>query len=154
MVLTQKQTDLLHAAIELAFGTWDNDPGTHLNAIADRVASAAFGDNELVLFAWDPRHGYCYDCGAPAAYALVSAHGDESVLRCSTCAAGAAADGESITRLFREEERVTRWAVGIHDPARRLRTFDTEDEAVAWVGTLEGVLDGLYYVEPITETEG
>lgn len=40
------------------------------------------------------------------------------------------------------------WIVGLTDPPTRLRRFASEDEAVAFVSTLEGVEDGVYYIDP------
>ena len=67
---------------------------------------------EVVVFGWSNEFGHCYDCGLPAAY-VVGVTQDQldaldpriphTKLRCSVCAAGAAADGEIITRLFTED---------------------------------------------------
>lgn len=60
-----------------------------------------------VEFDWSPEHGSCYECGLPAAYA-VSGPDDHDTphqpnrLRCSVCAAAAAADGDFLIRLFPE----------------------------------------------------
>lgn len=48
-----------------------------------------------VVFEWDDRHGPCYDCGLPAAYRVV----DISVAVCSVCAAGRAANGDTVESL-------------------------------------------------------
>lgn len=41
-----------------------------------------------------------------------------------------------------------KWVVGVVASCRKLATFPTEQDAVAYVGTLPGVEDGRYYVEP------
>lgn len=56
-----------------------------------------------VEFEWDDRFGPCYDCGRPAAYEIDEPKlSREARLRCSTCAATAAAEGERIVWLFAE----------------------------------------------------
>lgn len=53
------------------------------------------------------------------------------------------------------DERATRreasgerpYSVGVHDPPRRLRRFATEDEAAAFIGTLEDHDAGIYYLD-------
>lgn len=63
-----------------------------------------------VTFNWSDEKGNCYDCGLPAAYCLVghSAYETEDKipwLRCCICAAQAAAEGESILYLFKDEKK-------------------------------------------------
>jgi len=48
---------------------------------------------EIVVFQWSRNHGDCEDCGLPAAFA------GESRKMCAVCAAHAAAEGETITRI-------------------------------------------------------
>lgn len=76
-----------------------------------RLTPNADGSMMHVEFDWSTKHGECYDCGAPAAYRLAdwekadddlhAQEGDEA-LRCSVCAALAAADGEGIVFLNAE----------------------------------------------------
>lgn len=59
---------------------------------------------EVVVLGWSNRHGPCYECGLPAAFALA----DEGPLRpeikrCSVCAANDAATGIAIVRIDPEE---------------------------------------------------
>jgi len=61
---------------------------------------------EKVEFLWSTKHGGCYDCGLPAAFARDSQGGlatgldpSEGERLCSVCAANAAADGEPIRRI-------------------------------------------------------
>jgi len=57
---------------------------------------------ELVAFMWDNTKGHCNDCGNPAAYYLTGIRGgfaSGASLRCSVCAAEAAAGGETIARI-------------------------------------------------------
>ena len=95
------------------------------------AVSTLADDIELVVFGWSNKKGHCYECGAPAAYftgtyasgtaaeceAKMRAETDGErgcanpseheplthQLRCSVCAAMAAADGEVITWMYREE---------------------------------------------------
>jgi hypothetical protein len=62
-----------------------------------------------VEFDWDPQFGECYDCGAPAVY-VIDGEGPRAdhLLRCSVCAAQAAADGSEIVYLFERDERLAR----------------------------------------------
>ena len=71
-------------------------------------------DHQLVVFVWSNVKGHCYECGIPAAFAIAKPwyHGvdldelgpipDED-LRCSVCAANAAAEGEPIIKLFEDD---------------------------------------------------
>lgn len=45
------------------------------------------------------------------------------------------------------------WIVGVTASCTKLRRFATEDEAVTFVGTLEGVEDGIYYIDPPTSED-
>jgi len=55
-----------------------------------------------VIHRWDPQHGECYECGAPAAYTSDENSTSPENLRCSVCAATDAASGAVITYLFKE----------------------------------------------------
>ena len=67
---------------------------------------------EIATFAWSNEHGYCYDCGLPAAFFLPRAYINEERTpgapdqkpndvnkRCSICAANDAADGVTVRRI-------------------------------------------------------
>jgi hypothetical protein len=70
-------------------------------------------DLVTVVFGWSPKHGKCYECSLPAAYEMANGYvADEPVwsdepdpenLRCSVCAAMAAANGERIRWMFADE---------------------------------------------------
>lgn len=57
----------------------------------------------IVVMVWSTEHGACNDCGLPAAYVEAST----KVHLCSVCAAQAAADGATISRLFVQPEANT-----------------------------------------------
>lgn len=70
---------------------------------------------EVVTFVWSNKHGWCYDCGMPAAFFLPRAYINETNnpgapdqgptdtnKRCGICAANAAAEGTTVQRI--EEE--------------------------------------------------
>jgi hypothetical protein len=107
LMLTDKQADDLRAAIELAGGSWDraegeDHPAESLDAIDTHLLHAQRDGDRIIMFAWHERHGHCSDCGLPAAFRLVGPRyqpDDEAWLRCSVCAANAAAEGEAIERL-------------------------------------------------------
>lgn len=62
------------------------------------------GEYELVTFVWSREHGSCSDCGLPAAFYGVHAYGQGKHQKlCSVCAANAAADGQPIRRIYRED---------------------------------------------------
>lgn len=63
--------------------------------------STAPAKTEHVEFDWSTEHGECYECGLPAAFSLTADMADTGK-RCCVCAANAAAEGETIIRLFEE----------------------------------------------------
>jgi hypothetical protein len=58
---------------------------------------------EIVVFQWSRKHGECLDCGLPAAFISLNGHGEPNARLCAVCAANAAADGETITRIVELE---------------------------------------------------
>lgn len=104
--LTDNQRDLLLAAIDLAFNTWDRAPeNDELRPIEHALIKARADGNITLLAAWSPKYGECYECGHPAAYRATDAYGQPNderpeTLRCSVCAAQGAADGERLVYLF------------------------------------------------------
>ena len=62
----------------------------------------------MVVHFWSDEHGYCRECGNPAAFLVPDAYGDVPIgdehKRCAVCAANAAADGELVTRIVPEDE--------------------------------------------------
>ena len=63
-----------------------------------------------VVFYWSDKHGFCYECGLPAAFYAPSMYGEgigkpltsEHKL-CAVCAANKAAEGEHIIRIDQHE---------------------------------------------------
>ena len=68
-----------------------------------RRASSLQPGVQRVEFAWSTEHGECLDCGRPAAYTADIYQGKGAPEKfCSVCAAGHAADGCAIKRLFED----------------------------------------------------
>lgn len=57
-------------------------------------------ETRTVVFTWSTKLGNCYDCGLPAAFTVDRE--ESSDLRCAVCAANAAARGETIQRIDKE----------------------------------------------------
>lgn len=80
----------------------------HFQPAPTRVHAFGLGvipdDLEVVVFHWSNEKGHCYECGAPAAFALAN-EGPvrDETLRCAVCAAMAAVDGETIVWLYAED---------------------------------------------------
>lgn len=113
--LTERERNVILAALDLADNTWQADAASEEDQeyAQDKLALGAVYDWLLerqpplvtILFAWSHDHGYCYECGLPAAFVLPDVYGPNSGLitasmkRCAVCAANGAVDGERVVRI-------------------------------------------------------
>lgn len=98
--LTSNQRHLMLAALDLALNNWESDP--EAEALAEVYDWMLARPEPLVtgLFAWNTEHGYCYECGLPAAFTVSPPEAvEDHHRRCAVCAANAAVDGETISRI-------------------------------------------------------
>lgn len=67
--------------------------------LLDQATNQPIPDLMEVRFLWSTKHGFCEDCGLPAAFYSLRYKGDDEGKLCSVCAAGDAVDGMSIRRI-------------------------------------------------------